>query len=238
MYDPDFYELYSKERVIHGFAKGRSFITHALRHKEAGSVVVLDLYHAFESTTKEKVLREIEKIGANRETITFLEQNAFVRDFLPAGYPTSPDLFNCALIPMDLKLLRFAKTMGLNYSRYCDDLAFSLTESELFIEQENIDSIREIIKYHGYDSHKIRLGHPFSHPFKICGVSIYQGRITLPDKTLRRIRAVIHKELFKKDESNKDKVISLLSHVKAVRGNLPNSLKRYENALTWRTSRY
>ena len=223
----DFLSLYY-ERVIHGYVPRRSFLTHARWHRNAGSIFQLDLHHAFESTPKRKVIETLVNLCLDPEMIKFFEENAFINDFLPPGYPSSPLLFNTVLIPMDKRLFVFSREKGMKYSRCSDDLAFSTPREANFIPQEQIEQVKEIIKNQGYQPHKIRVGHPWSQPVPICGASLYQDRVTLPTKTVRRLRGQIHRELFLEPEPNLARVWGLLGHIKSVRGRLPDSFKRYE----------
>lgn len=223
----DFTKLYD-EGVIHGFVSKRDSLTHVKRHKGAGSILLLDLEYAFESTTKESVVSALNNLGAHPEIIEFLETNAFLDHLLPAGYPTSPLLFTAALLPMDKSLVNFAKANYLTYSRYADDLAFSTPEDIRFIPQEHIDYIREIIKGHGYESHKIQIAHPWSQPIEICGLSLYKNEVTIPGETVHRIRGLLNRELVLNPQPDMARVWALLGLVKHVKRKIPNSLKRYE----------
>lgn len=227
IHNPDFAKFYYGG-IIQGFVPKRSFVTHAKEHASAGSILLLDLDHAFESTTKERVIDALENLGAHPKLVESLEENAFIENFLPPGFPTSPNLFNATLLPMDKSLIDFANSNSMKYSRYADDLAFSTPKDVRFIPQEQVDYIREIIKDHGYESHKIQIGHPWSQPIEICGASLYQNEVTLPTRTLRKIRGQLHRELILNPDPNLARVWGLLGLVKMVRGKIPGSLKRYE----------
>ncbi|MDO8551166.1 MAG: reverse transcriptase family protein [bacterium] len=225
--DPEFSKLY-RDRVVHGFVPKRNSLTHAGVHKEAGTVLNLDLYRAFESTSKERAVRSIEAIGASPQFVDFLKKCAFVREILPPGFPTSPDLFNAVLLPIDKLLIRLAQEHTLRYSRYADDLTFSTPKEVPFVEQEIVNEIRRIIQENGYDVHKIRFGHPWKTPTQICGISLYRGSLTLPTSAQRRIRSQVHRHLILDQKQDPQKAMSFLGHLKKTKGYLPQSLKRYE----------
>lgn len=48
---------------------------------------------------------------------------------LPQGAPTSPALTNIVCVNLDRRLTGLADKMGLRYSRYADDLTFSLPDN-------------------------------------------------------------------------------------------------------------
>lgn len=227
MEHPLFQRLYRGD-VIHGFVPDRSFVTHAAVHRDAGTVVAMDLYHAFEKTTQESVVQALERIGLDPGIISFL-RSSFINGELPTGFPTSPMLFNLALLPMDLELVDFSTQRGLRYSRYADDIAFSKRPERSLIDQEDIDEAMQIIRNYGYDPHKIKIGHPRLAPFEICGLSLYKGRVTLPGRAVRKARAQLYTLIEKTDPPDYRRALSLIAHIKSVRP-LPPNLEKYERS--------
>lgn len=225
---PQFRELYTKG-VVHGFVPKRDIRTHAQTHRDAQSVLQLDLYRAFEFTHRERVLAVLNSLGASPDLVEAINQNAFLYDFLPAGYPSSPTLFNIAMIPVDAELVGLAQERNFTYSRYADDLVFSTSEKH--IPQEDIDAAQTIVGRYGYDSHKIRIGHPQSKPVIICGVAIFRGRILVPGKDKRRIRAALRNSLAKQDPPALARATSLLGHVRYIEQTTPRGLQKYRSAI-------
>lgn len=81
---------------------------------------------------------------------------------LPQGAPTSPALSNLVCMNLDKKLTSFAISQGATYSRYADDLCFSLSagcrKDALYIKKE----ISKILREHGFsdNSKKTRIVPP------------------------------------------------------------------------------
>lgn len=220
---PDFSRLY-QERVIHGFVPRRNPLTHARVHKDAGTIVTLDLYHAFEQVTEEQVLSALTNNGLTPQTLEFLGQNAFNKGFIVTGFPTSPDFFNLAFLPTDVTLHNFAKDQGLRYSRYADDLAISTPKEVGFITDEVIDQILAIVRSGGFSPHKITVGHPWNEAVEICGLSIFQGKINIPTRTLHRMRGQIYRWLLSENPPKLTSALSLLAFARKVEGTTPRPL--------------
>lgn len=192
------------------------------RPRNSGSMLKIDLFRAFERTGRKKVLTALQDLEAPQELVADITRLAFLGDLLPPGFSTSPVLFNIAVFPIDGELVAFAKERGYWYSRYGDDLAVSTREKR--IPQKDIDVIREIIAKHGYDSHKVSLGHPKVHPVRICGVSVFDGRtfISGPERLL--IRARLHNALLVGDMAT---FWGLLGHVVHTDGRVASAIKKY-----------
>lgn len=141
--------------AAHGFAPGRSAVSHASLHTGKAAVLRLDLKDFFASVPAGRVYRIWRTIGyspsvshvltgltTNTVPVTVWEQVAAVTPpgavqarfqlrrrlgtpHLPQGAPTSPALANLAALSLDRRLAGLARASGLRYSRYADDLTFS-----------------------------------------------------------------------------------------------------------------
>ena len=217
-----------KDGVVHGFVPKRSTSTHARVHKDAVTIVQLDLYRAFDFTKRDMVASALEDLGPPKNVQEQVDRQAFLFDALPAGFPTSPVLFNAGLLRADEELLALAREKDLRYSRYADDLVFS--SEQVWVVQEAIDAIRQVLVNYGYDSHKVRVGHPTKTPTVICGVGIFRGRVMLPGKEKRRIRSALHHSLAQPPKLMIPKMGGLLGRVKQAEGRIPESLAKYKMA--------
>lgn len=230
-FNPQFQQLYYGG-VIHGFVPDRNQITHARIHKGAGAVLTLDVFRAFETTDKARVIDALTNIGVTGNLLDFLEQNAFVKDnhgnaILAPGFPTSQDLFNLVFLPIDIQLTRLARENGMKYSRYADDLAFSTSREVESIPQIAIEEIRAIVQNHGYDLHKIRVGKPWQAAVKICGLVLIQDRMTLSTQRFEELREHLI-GCFAQDPPDWQKALGIIEYIKKSRG-LPERLRRYED---------
>jgi RNA-directed DNA polymerase len=138
--------------AVHGFCKGRSIGTFATPHVGQRVVLRMDLRDFFPSISRARVQALLRTAGYPEPVADLLggictnaaprdvwEKLAFyvdplqlleIRDLyrqphLPQGAPTSPALANLCCYRMDCRLVGLARSVGANYTRYADDLAFS-----------------------------------------------------------------------------------------------------------------
>lgn len=144
--------------AAHGFTRGRSVRTHALRHAGQDVVMRLDLEDFFASVAAGRVYGIFRTAGypeAVAHTLTALTTNVtppvlwrsvprpadpaqisahhrlgrrLATPHLPQGAPTSPALANLAAFTLDRRLHGLAAALDITYSRYADDLTFSGSE--------------------------------------------------------------------------------------------------------------
>jgi hypothetical protein len=133
--------------AAHGFLPGRSTLTNATAHTDAKVVVKVDLKDFFPSVTWRRVKGIFRKAGYREQVATLLAllctesprevvelegQTYYVSlgpRCLPQGAPTSPALTNTLCLRLDRRLAGLAKRLGWRYTRYADDLTFSLPAS-------------------------------------------------------------------------------------------------------------
>ena len=131
----------------HGFLAGRSIATNAAVHTGARVVLKVDLKDFFPTVTfrrakgifrhagyREQVatLMALVCTEAPREIVEHEGRKYFVAlgpRSLPQGAPTSPALTNTLCQRLDRRLTGLAARLGWRYTRYADDLTFSLPEA-------------------------------------------------------------------------------------------------------------
>ena len=130
--------------AAHGFLPGRSIVTHAAAHCGSKVLVQVDLKDFFPTITWRRARGVFRKAGyreqvatllallcteAPREVVEWQGRNWFVAlgpRCLPQGAPTSPALTNAVCLRLDRRLAGLARSKGFTYTRYADDLTFSL----------------------------------------------------------------------------------------------------------------
>jgi RNA-directed DNA polymerase len=140
-------------RAAHGFRSGHSCLTYVRPHCGRGVVMRMDLRNFFPSIPAPRIHALFTTLGypqatarlltglcTNRVTarmlrkippadpgfrLTWMEGKQLEVPHLPQGAPTSPALSNLCALHLDLRLAALADSVGANYTRYADDLAFS-----------------------------------------------------------------------------------------------------------------
>ena len=130
--------------AAHGFLAGRSIATNAAVHGDSKIVLKMDLKDFFPTVTMRRVKGIFRKAGYREQVATLLAMvcTESPREIvqrngktyyvslgprcLPQGAPTSPGLSNTICLKLDGRLDGLARKYGWRYSRYADDLTFSL----------------------------------------------------------------------------------------------------------------
>ena len=130
--------------AAHGFVKNRSIVTHARGHIGQAVVLKCDLRRFFNSIRRPRVQGVFHYAGYPEPVAHVLAslcttvtpyryvrtresaaQGLLLERHLPQGAPTSPALANLVAHALDRRLTGLADAVGVNYSRYADDLTFS-----------------------------------------------------------------------------------------------------------------
>jgi RNA-directed DNA polymerase len=130
--------------AAHGFLAGRSIATNASIHTDSRIILKMDMRNFFPTVTYRRVKGIFRKAGyreqiatllglicteSPREIIEHQDKKYFVSlgpRSLPQGAPTSPGISNAICLKLDGRLSGLAKKFGWRYTRYADDLTFSL----------------------------------------------------------------------------------------------------------------
>lgn len=134
--------------AAHGFLPERSILTHARIHTNPKRLMRLDLQDFFPTISFARVKGLFRKAGYREQIATLLAllcteapreirqlngQTYFValaERCLPQGAPTSPMISNLVAMSLDRRLQGLASAQGWRYSRYADDLTFSLPDGD------------------------------------------------------------------------------------------------------------
>jgi len=205
--------------AAHGFVSGRSIVTNAEVHRDSAVLIKLDLKDFFPTIHWRRAKGVFRQAGYPESIATLLallcsesprqmvQQNgvtyyvALADRALPQGAPTSPALSNIVCVNMDRRLTGLAGKHGLRYSRYADDLTFSIpSESHTDSDAQNaligllLGSVYKIVKEEGFvlntdKTSIVRTGQQQS----VTGMVVNgEGAPRVPRRIKRMLRAAIH----------------------------------------------
>ena len=196
--------------VAHGFRAGRSIVSNARPHVGAAVVVNMDLKEFFPSVMYPRVKGFFVKLGYSEATATALAllctepdveeveldgQRYFVAQGgrrLPQGAPTSPALTNLLCRRLDRRLRGAAKKLGFTYTRYADDLTFSVPKGGTGDVGKMLRLVRFVVRKEGFVPHpeKTRVLRRGGQQ-EVTGV-VVNDKPGVDRETLRRFRALLH----------------------------------------------
>ena len=206
--------------AAHGFMAGRSIYSNALEHTNASVIVSMDLADFFPSFTFKRVKGIFRQAGymdgiatilallcteAPREVVEDEGETYYVAmgpRCLPQGSPASPALTNAACLRLDRRLSQFAENNNWRYTRYADDLTFSVPKAESKLSEKElsakikqlIGTVHAVVGDEGLQvrSDKTHVMRPGKRQ-KVTGL-VVNGKDTprTPREIRRRVRAMIH----------------------------------------------
>jgi RNA-directed DNA polymerase len=198
----------------HGFLAGRSTLTNAAAHTGSRLVVKVDVKDFFPTVTLARVRGIFRKAGYREQVATLLAllctespreiveldgKTYFVAlgpRCLPQGAPTSPALTNTLSLRLDRRLAGLARRLGWRYTRYADDLTFSLPADH--VGKPRLGSllgiVRRVVVAEGF-----RLNHEKTRVARSGGRQQITGLVVngaglprVPRKLRRQLRAAAH----------------------------------------------
>ncbi|WP_435011630.1 reverse transcriptase family protein [Tundrisphaera lichenicola] len=202
---------------VHGFLPGRSTFTNASAHPDSDLVVKVDLKDFFPTVTLPRVKGVFRKAGYREEVATLLAllcteaprevvehegKTLYVAlgpRCLPQGAPTSPALTNTLGLKLDRRLSGLARKLGWRYTRYADDLTFSLPQSHQGPPRVGtlLGTVRRIIEAEGFAVHPDKTAVSRSGGRQRITGLIVNGDTPprVPRDLRRKLRAAIHNRL-------------------------------------------
>jgi hypothetical protein len=200
--------------AAHGFLPGRSILTNAAVHAGARTVLHLDIKDFFPTVTLPRVRGLFRKAGyreqvatllallcteAPREVVELAGTTYYVSlgpRCLPQGAPTSPALTNVLCLRLDQRLAGLARRYGWRYTRYADDMTFSLPEDHKGEPHLGtlLGLVKRIVEAEGFRLHpdKTRVARSGGRQ-KVTGLVVNgDGGPRVPRKLRRQLRAAVH----------------------------------------------
>jgi RNA-directed DNA polymerase len=203
-------EKVAVDEAAHGFRANRSIVSNARPHVGAAVVVNLDLKDFFPTVRYPRVKGFFVKLGYSEATATALAllctepdveeveldgQRYYVAQGvrrLPQGAPTSPALTNLLCRRLDRRLKGAARKLGFTYTRYADDLTFSVPRGGAGDVGKMLRLVRFILRKEDFTPHpeKTRVLRRGGQQ-EVTGV-VVNDKPGVDRETLRRFRALLH----------------------------------------------
>ena len=128
-------ELYhNRDKKIHpcatGFMPFKSTLTGALKHDRNSPLIVqIDLHNFFPSFPVNRLFKTL-RTFLPESKVQYIDEFAVFHgkrgNQIPQGAPTSPYLTNIGMYDADVEITKLANAFGYVYTRYADDLAFTI----------------------------------------------------------------------------------------------------------------
>jgi hypothetical protein len=130
---------------VSGFIKGRSTRSNAIQHLDKNCVLRLDIRRFFDSIDTAMVYNALSADTYPPDICALVSALATPEGFLATGLSTSPHLSNLVFDDTDKALGELAAALGLTYTRYVDDLAFSGD-----VDDSAAAQLTQLIRDHGW----------------------------------------------------------------------------------------
>ena len=194
----------------HGFVAQHSVVTNAAPHVGSSVVINADLKDFFPSITLARVDGLFRRIGYSpaiatilallctecpRDAVTFSGTTyhaAIGPRALPQGACTSPAISNLIANKLDRRMSAMADKLGWRYTRYADDLTWSIEAEPSPSVGYVLARIRHIVDDEGFSvNHEKTRIQRRSQQQSVTGV-VVNDRLSVSRDTIREIRAILH----------------------------------------------
>jgi RNA-directed DNA polymerase len=203
---------------IFGAVRSRSILGNAALHKGASLLVTLDVRQCFPSITNTHVYRVWQDVlGCSPHIASLLTKLTTFSRHLPQGAPTSPLLANLFIWSVDGPIRERCSELGVRYSTWIDDLAFSGAHA-----RDLIQWTADVLRKNG-----LRLSHKKirimggSETKALTGTRFGSRSVRPPKEICDRARAGIHKlecDLIGSSELKQycKRLIALIRHIERI----------------------
>lgn len=180
------------EDVAHGFTEGKSVLTNAKLHVGKRCLLKFDIKEFFPSIKLVRIIGLFKSFGFSASISNALARLTVLDNSLVQGSAASPRISNLIARSLDRRLEALANELGLTYSRYADDLAFSGRTISLQVSQY----VRNIVEAEGFfmNEKKTRLTRGQGKKI-VAGISVGTEKPLVTKSFKRQLRSEIYKLL-------------------------------------------
>lgn len=192
--------IYTPHEAAMGFVPKRSVVTNAQVHLGQKFVYNIDLKDFFPSITSGRLYKRllVKPFCINEKVASIISDLCCYKDddgkkVLPQGAPTSPTLTNFICERLDMKLTKIAKSYGLKYTRYADDITFSGMSNVFSPNGKFCTSLSNIIENEEsfkINKDKTRLCHRGMRQ-EVTGLTV-NNKTNVSRKYIKQLRVLIH----------------------------------------------
>jgi len=222
-----------------GYVAGRNIGNNAEIHAKNPYLLKLDFEHFFPSIKGDDFLQYLteDAVGtftdgdAQRMLRALFWQPKGETDLrLSIGAPSSPYLSNALMLSFDEAVHRFCLNTGVSYSRYADDMTFSMTDMTL--RDLVMDHVRVVLADLPFPrltlNHRKTIYGSKAHRRTVTGLVLTNdGCVSLGRKKKRKIRAKVHNMLTGTfSDRERDELQGYLAFARSVE---PEFVRRLEN---------
>ena len=221
--------------AAHGFLAGRSTLSNARAHTDSKIVLKMDIKDFFPTVTVRRVKGIFRKAGYRDRMATLLAQLCTEsprkvvehggRTYyvsmgprcLPQGAPTSPGLTNTLCLRLDRRLTGLAEKLGWRYTRYADDLTFSLPGDHKGPPHTGALTglVSRVVADEGFEIHqdKTRVARAGGSQTVTGLVVNGDGTPRIPRRLKRQVRATLHNLAHGKDLPEGESLATLQGYI-------------------------
>ncbi len=217
-----------------GFEKGSSIADNAEPHKDANTILTLDLEDFFPTVKRNHVYSIFRTVGYNKTISTILTNICTFQGALPQGSPCSPKLANLSASKLDARIQGYVGKRGINYTRYADDLSFSGLNPAKVVKI--IPMIKSIIENEKFvvNPEKTRIAGA-ARAKKVTGLIISNNTFGIGKQKYKDLRAKIHHLTLPSEQTNTKllfEAIGWLSYLNSVDKKRLSKTNKYIAKLT------
>jgi RNA-directed DNA polymerase len=198
------HSVYKGRSPVHGFVRCKSILTNAQRHTDRDLILNFDIEEFFPSIHfgRVKGMFESKPYSLPEPASITLAQICCHNGVLPIGAPTSPIVANMICAQMDSQLKSLAQNFGSTYTRYADDITFSVRHGSfppmLTYRDPNTNrwvigtEIEKVVSANGFkiNASKTRVL-PRGYRQEVTGLVVGR-RVNVKRTYIRRVRAMLH----------------------------------------------